>query len=467
MQIPILNGVYTSEESDFRVAYPYNLVPLPVDQGISRGYLRPAEGIAPFTVNGPGVDRGGINWNGLCYRVMGNSLVSVNDNGAITILSTTPIPGSDLVRFDYSFDRLGIRADGKLFLYNGTLIQITDVDLGICNDFIWVDGYFMSTDGEFIAVTELNDPTSVLPTKYGSSEADPDPVIALLKLHNEPTAINRYTTETFSNVGGDGFPFSRIDGALIPKGAIGTNACCVFMDTIVLVGSGRNEAVSVYLVSNGQYVRIATREIDQVLASYTETQLAAVKIEPRVDKGHELLLIHLPDRTLVYDGAASKVVQEPAWYILGSGLDFAQYRARNFVQIYGKWLVGDPQSSKIGYLTTATATHWGVTIGWEFSTLIVYNEGNGAIFHELELVALTGRVDLGFDPMISTCYSLDGEEWSQPRFILAGRRGERQKRLVWFNQGSMRQWRIQKFNGTSDSRLSPARLEARLEGLSV
>lgn len=465
MQIPILNGVYTNEASDFRIAYPYNLVPVPIEQGISQGYLRPGEGVLPFTVDGPGSDRGGINWNGVCYRVMGNHLVSIDSTGAIAVLGN--IPGTDLVKFDYSFDYLAVRAGGLLFLYNGVLTQITDPDLGACVDFIWVDGYFMSTDGEFIAVTELNDPFSVLPTKYGSSEADPDPVLAMLKLHNEATAINRYSIETFSNIGGEGFPFSRIDGALIPKGTIGTNACCIFMDNIALVGSGRNEAVSVYLASNGQFVRIATREIDLVLATYTEEQLGAAKVETRVDKGHELLLIHLPDKTLVYDGAGSKVVQEPVWYTLGSGLNPAQYRARNLVQCFGKWLVGDPQSLKIGYLTTDTSEHWGATIGWEFTTLIIYNEGVGAIFHELELVSLSGRVDLGVDPTISTRYSLDGEEWSQPRFILAGRRGQRQKRLIWLNQGPMRSFRVQKFNGTSDSRLSIARLEARLEALAV
>jgi hypothetical protein len=465
MQIPILNGVYTSEASDFRVAYPYNLVPVPVDQGISKGYLRPGDGILPFTVEGPGVDRGGINWNGVCYRVMGMSLVSIDDLGAITVLGT--IPGSDLVRFDYSFDYLAIRANGALFLYNGVLTQITDPDLGVCVDFIWVDGYFMSTDGEFVAVTELNDPFSVLPTKYGSSEEDPDPVLAILKLHNEPTILNRYTIETYNNIGGQGFPFVRVDGALISKGVVGTNACCIFMDNVALIGGGRNEAVTVYLASNGQFARLATREIDLVLATYTEAQLAQVKVEARVDKGHELLLVHLPDKTLVYDGAASKVVQEPVWYILGSGLDPAQYRAKNLVQCYGKWLVGDPQSFKIGYLTTTTSTHWGTTIGWEFSTLVVYNEAVGAIFHELELIGLTGRVDLGAEPMISTRYSLDGEQWSQPKFISAGQQGQRQKKLVWLGCGSMRTWRIQKFNGTSDVRLSVARLDARIEALVV
>jgi hypothetical protein len=465
MQIPILNGVYTDESSDFRIAYPYNLVPVPVQEGISQGYLRPGDGVLPLTASGPGVDRGGINWNGVCYRVMGTSFISISSIGVITTLGV--IPGSDLVKFDYSFDYLAIRASNALFLYNGVLKQITDLDLGNCIDFIWVDGYFMSTDGEFICVTELADPFSVLPLKYGSSEADPDPVLALLKLHNEPTAINRYTMQTLNNIGGSGFPFAQVPGALIPKGVVGTNACCVFMDNIGLVGSGRNESISVYLASNGQYTRIATREIDLQLATYSDDQLAVTKVEARVDKGHQLLYVHLPDRTLVYDGAASALLTEKVWYTLGSGIDVAQYRARNLVWCYNRWLVGDPQSNKIGYLTNTTSEHWSVKVGWEFSTVIVYNDGMGAIFHELELVCLSGRADLGAEPLLSTVYSFDGEEWSQPKFILAGKRGERQKRLVWLQQGSMRNWRIQKFNGTSDSRLSIARLEARLEGLMV
>jgi len=71
MQIPIVNGIYTDEVADFRTSYPKNLIPVPKQQGISTGYLRPADGIVEFGT-GPGIDRGGINWNGVYYRVRGS-----------------------------------------------------------------------------------------------------------------------------------------------------------------------------------------------------------------------------------------------------------------------------------------------------------------------------------------------------------------------------------------------------------
>jgi len=128
-------------------------------------------------------------------------------------------------------------------------------------------------------------------------------------------------------------------------------------------------------------------------------------------------------------------------------------------------LVGDPQSSNIGYLDDTIGHHWGQPVRWEFGTTIVYNEGNGAIFSELELVALTGRVSLGADPIITTSYSLDGLAWSQDQSIRAGKIGHSLKRLLWLQQGFMRNWRIQRFRGTSDAHLAFMRLEAQVEPL--
>jgi hypothetical protein len=465
MQIPILNGIYADATPELRTAYPVNMVPVPKQSGISNGFLRPGDGIVA-NGTGPGTDRGGINWDGVCYRVMGTKLVIVASDGTVTVLGDVGGPVNTLVTMDYSFDRLAIASGGRLYFWNGVLTQVTDPDLGVVLDFCWVDGYFMTTDGEFLIVTELTDPLQVNPLKYGSSEVDPDPVVALLKLRNEVYALNRNTIEVFDNVGGELFPFQRIDGAQLQKGVVGTFACCVYIDRIAFLGSGRNEAPGIYVGAAATTQKISTQEIDELILTYTETQLATVKLETRNDKSHQHLYVHLPDRTVVYDAAASEALGDQVWFTLTTTVvGFAQYRARNLIWCYDKWLVGDPQSSAIGYLMQDTGHHWGQPVRWEFGTLIAYNEGNGAIFNRLELVSLTGSVALGTNPQISTSYSTDGLAWSQDKSISVGTTGTTAKRLAWFQQGHMRNWRIQRFRGNSDAHISFMRLEAQIEAL--
>lgn len=470
MQVPIVSGIYTDENSDVRTSYPKNMVPIPKAQGVSNGYLRPADGIE-LLGTGPGTDRGAINWNGVCYRAMGSKLVSVDVNGVVTTLGDIGDDGKQ-VGFDYSFDRLAIASANKLYYWDGsTLTEVTDTDLGKVLDVIWVDGYFMTTDGEFLVVTELDDPTQVNPLKYGSSEVDPDDIKAVIKVRNEPHALNRYTIEAFDNIGGDLFPFQRIEGAQLQKGTIGTHSCCRYLDALAFLGGGRNEAPAVWLGLNGQTQKLSTREIDQLISEYTEVQLESVVLEHRKFENLDHLYVRLPDKTLIYDAMASAEIKQPVWFILESGItatrETGQYRAINPVYCYDKWIVGDPQSSNVGVYVDSVSSQWGELCEWEFTTGMVYNAGNSAIFHELELVALPGRAAFGDESTIWTSYSLDGIQYSALESIKAGKLGERMKRLVWWRQGTIRNWRTQRFNGTSDAHMSFLRLEVQIEPLAI
>lgn len=430
---------------------------------MSSGYFAPSEGLVAWGDVPPGIGRGGIEWNGQCYRVMGTKLCLVSATGAISILGD--VGGSGYVTFDYGFDRLAIASDGKLYYWNGaTLVQVTDPDLGTVLDLRWVDGYYMTTDGKNLVVTELNDPTSVNPLKYGSSEADPDPIMGLLKLRNEIYAINRYTTEVFNNVGGTGFPFQRTGGALVETGAVGTHMKCLYAGAIAVVGGAKNEPVGVYLLGAAERKPISTAEIDQILEGYSEAVLAKCKIESRTWRKHEWLLVHLPDKCLVYDASASAQMQRSIWFTLDSGLGAtSRYRAENWVWCYGRWIFDDPLQARMASPSDSSSSHYGTLIDWELSTSMLYGEGRGAIVHEMELIGLPGRVQFGVNPVIWTSYSLDGEIWGQERPVNAGKQGERNKRLRWMRQGFWRNVRIQKFRGTSDAHISIARLEAQLE----
>lgn len=464
MKIPILSGIYTDADGNFLVSYPRNLNPVVKETGINQGYLRPSEGIIEEVIDLSGVSNGAIDWNGVHYRMMGSKLIKINEDKTTQEIFNTY--ANKRTRLNYSFDYLSFSNNGNLYLYDGTATQqITDPDLGTVIDHVWIDGYFLFTDGEFLGVTELNDPFSVLPTKYGSSELDPDPIKAVLILRNEPYALNRYTIEAFRNVGGTGFPFVRISGAQILKGTVGTFACTVFDEYLAFVGSGRNESPSVYLSSAGSYQKIGTEEIDKLLKNYTEAELADVVVEARLDEDHKYLYIHLPDQSVVYDLGMSLKASRPVWFFLTSGVGKNKYRSRDMLWIYNKWYTGDTLKFSVGSLTESLSSHWGVKCDWEFSTLFIYNDGKKAIVHDLELVCLSGRSQTTDDATVSTQYSTDGLIFSTEKAIRAGNRGQYDKRLKWYHQGMLSNYRLQRFKGTSDSHLTISRLEANIEGL--
>ena len=460
-QVPVLAGIYADGRGDLRAAYPVNYVPVAQDNGASNGYLRPAEGLVALA-DVPGIDRGGTVWNGALYRVCGPKLVSISESGAVTVIGNVGDGGP--VTFAASFDRLAIASGGSLYYWTGTtLSRVTDPDLGTALCVEWVDGYFVTTDGTSIVVTELNDPASVNPLKYGSAESDPDAIVRVLKVRNELNAVGRYTIEAFQNIGGDLFPFQRIDGARVSRGAVGTMMCDVMRlesDAIVFVGGARGEQTSVWLAASGSSSEIGTREIRQTLAGYSDATLAACRLETRVTDGHHFVYIHLPDRTLVYDHATSKELEQPVWHVLTSSTDMlGQYRAQGWVWYAGRWTFGDPQQARIGYADRTLATHYGLPVSWSFSTQIIQNTPYGGLVHAIELMALPGDVPLGAEPVVWTQYSVDGKSWSMEVPTLAGGRGQTLRRVQWRRMGRFENWRIQRFRGTSDAFLPVLRLD--------
>lgn len=468
VQIPILNGIFTDIDPTFRTSYPRNLVPVPKATGISEGFLRPADGLVEFAT-GPGFDRGGIFWEGSLYRVKGENLVSIDEDGVITIIGSVGTGG--YCTFAYSFDHLAIASGGNLWLFDGTqLRQNTDPDLGLVISVVFLDGYFVTTDGEFIVVTELGDPFSVRTLKYGSSEISPDAIESLHVLRNELYAVNTNTIEVFDNVGGglNTFPFARITGAQIERGSPGVNTCAVMIDSLVFVGAGKDEAIGVYQAVNGASLKISSQEVDRFLELYSDAQLDSVVLEVRVDRNHEFIYIHFPELTAVYDRRASIEAGVAVWFTLDSGISSrVRYRARGFVWAYNKWITGDPIGENVAEMVETTSHHFDKVVGWSFGTMIIYNETRGAIFHGMELTALTGQVAVGVTPVITTEYSGDGLTWSQPRTTTFGSSGARSKRIQWRRLGFMDSKRMQRFSGTSDAHITIARLDAAIEPLGV
>lgn len=443
MQLPILSGVVANESAEFRTSYPVNLEPVLTDSKISRGQFRMTAG-ATSVIAGPGADRGGYEWNNDLYRAMGSKLVRLDFFGNLTELGDIGDDGR-AASFQEGFDRLAIRSAGKLYYWDGaSLVQVTDPDLGTVADMIWIDGYYMTTDGTYVLVTELSNPLAVDPAKYGSAEDDPDMVTGLLKVRGEAVVMGRYTTQIFRDVGGNGFPFQTVRGATIPYGCVGADAKCLFADTFAFVGGGRGEGLGVFIGGPGTAERISPPEIEDILQGVADP--TQIELENRTYRGEQRLFVHLTDRTLVFCLNASQAAGQPVWFIAHSGRG-DPYRPRHAVHAYGKTYVGDAFGNEIGILTDDVTEHFGDRTEWEFNVGLIYNEAKGGVLHSVELVGLPGRAPEGENPQAFLSMTRDGRIWSAERPISMGQRGQKGVRMQWRPKAAFRSWMGLRFRG--------------------
>lgn len=468
-QISILSGITGAAGVDIRASYPVNMIPVPKESGVSAGYLRTAEGITRFDTGGltlVGRGRGAIFWQGAAYWVIGEYLCRIEEGGQVAIVGFVGDDGLD-VSLTYSFDRLAVASATALYyLRGGTLSKVTDPDLGPVIDVTWMDGYFVTTDGTSLIVTELSNPAAVDPLKYGSSEADPDPVNGVIKIRQELLVVNRFTIEVFNDVGGAGFPFQRNNGAIIEKGAVGTHMFCAFDQVIAFVGGGKNEPNSVYLGSGGNATKIATREIEDILAEYSESELATSSINYRMNRRHQNLYIHLPRHTVVYDASASIAMEVPVWYLLSSSVDLqSPLQGRHMLFAFNKWLIDDLVLPRIGEMRNDIFTQYGVEVGWRFDTVLLFNETKAAIISALELTGTPGRAELLTDPVCFLSWTQDGVTWGDERMISLGRQGDRRKRIAYRPKIKMRDFMSFRYRGANAAIVSFMRLDAQLEAL--
>lgn len=454
--VPIIEGVYADNKGRFRTALPVNYSPVVQPQGISNGFLKPGDGLVEIS-QGLGTCRGSTVWKNKLYAVMGVFLCLILPTGEAVNLGE--IGGSGRVTMTHSFSHLAIASSEKLWLYSGSILaRVTDPDLNKVLDVTWVDGYFMTTDGSNLVVTQLNNPFAVSPLKYGSSEVDPDPIVGIVKIRNEIYAINRNTIEVFQNIGGALFPFVRVNGGQIMRGAISADLACMFEEAVAFVGGAANDPPSVYMGRNGSSQRIASREIDTILQGYTNAELKDAWLDTKTSRATSQLYLHMPDQTLVYDATASAGAGTPIWFILKSNA--GSWRVASQSWAYGQNWAFDTVTNAIGKTVENVSTHWGQQIDWEITTPIIFNATNGGAVDSLELTTIPDKRTFGVLPQITEQSSSDGVTFTAGKPITIAAGGKRTKRIAWFRCGPIDQYRIERFTGTSDAHLPIAALEA-------
>ena len=323
-------------------------------------------------------------------------------------------------------------------------------------DVTFLDGYFITTDGTFVIATELLDPTQVDPRRYGSAEADPDPITGVEALNEELYAIGRHSIQIFRNVGGTVFPFQVIKGATVPFGCISAYAKCRVIDSIAFVGGGREEPLGVFVLAGGTAQRISTREIEDLFEGVDES---LIELEARRFGEDDHLILHTPNASAMLKIRTASEIGGRLWTILHSGR-FGPYRLRHSVWDGVRHVVGDLSSAKLGVLSESVVTHFGGRADWQFDAGLLFNEGRSLIIQEIELF---GQFPVDAASTIFLSVTRDGELWSNEiARPFAGVRGER---AIWRPNVRMPVMSGMRFRGSS--RVAIARCEVMGEGLAV
>lgn len=455
--ITFIKGDRVGSETDFRDALPVNMTGVIKKMLGADGYMVQYPGLS-FHGLGVNVDRGGV-WNERLidhYRVSGDQLVSVSSGGASTPLGT--ISGLDTVSLPYSFNTQGVVADGRFWLYDpvGGFNEVTDPDLGDPIDCVWIDGYYFFTDGENLYHSDLADETQIDPLKFATAEFSPDPTLGVGKTtDNKAIAFNRYSIEYFSNVANPQFAFTRIPARALKTGIVGTHAKVEIKDQWYVLGGRKNEDISVHVIGTGQSQEVSTREVDKIIAEYTEDELSTSVLEKRMEADYHYLVMHLPNETLVYNVTiGEKYGPEMAWSILKSGVDTdAQWRGKHGVwdPRLARYVYGDKLGETLGILDDTVADHYGEIAEWYLYTPFMELEKLSIDEVKLETVPGFTAVD---DASVFLATTYDGLFYSMEAAFDYGGPGEYGKNLRMRRLGYVDDWVSLRLRGASKSRMA-------------
>lgn len=413
LTIPIIGGDQVLSNADYADAIPINMLAVIRDIKGNPGYLISHDGLTQ-THTGQGIDRGALfneRWS-RSFRVSGEKLIEIV-GGSVVVIGD--IPGADRVRMAYGFNSMMIVANGSTYRYDGTTLTLmTDPDFGAPIDVIWLDQYYLFTDGENLYHTDIGDETSINPLKFATSELSPDKTKAVGRTQdNLLIAINRYTTEYFVDQANENFAFTRINQKAVNCGIVSTGGWIEIGGRVYMLGGAKGEPVTFKLLGAGQAETTATDYIERIINSYSESELSTAYLEGRSRTRDQLVYIQLPNHTLLYNVfIANKFGPQYAWGELRSGED--AWRACNGVYDtnLGYWLFGDKLGTTIGKLDDTLASHYGESVTSQFQTALIPMESVSVSDLELNVVSGYGEDTALF---VSTTQngSYHGAEWTK------------------------------------------------------
>lgn len=402
--------------------------------------------------------RGAMYMDGRIYAVIGTTLYSIIADGTMTDVGT--IGGTDRLSMAINGTQVcivSLQAGAFIYSLADGLEQITDADFFPSQGVVFLNQYFVHVkqSSQVFQLSALADGTSYNALDFASAEANPDLIVSHLADNGELWLFGESNTEVWSNTGAADFPFQRINGAVLQKGAYSRDTSARMANSVYWLG---NDGV-IYRATGYQPQRISTHAIETQLNESVKTGAYAMTYS---QEGHDFFVLTLPAAglTFVYDSANGR------WHERSSRVDGVDtyWRPSHIVEAFGRLYCFDSHGGKVGYLDLNTYTEYGNTIISTRISTVYSADAEQVVMSSLQAIVETGvGLENGTDPIVLMSYSDDGgRTYTNDREGSLGTVGRYRKRVKWNRLGRFYQ-RVVRLRIASPVRRAIINAEAEVE----
>ena len=401
-----------------------------------------APGLVQFAICGSGPVRGFNFMNGVAYVVSGQRLYSLTSAGVVTDIGGS-IAGFGQVGMANNGTQICIvnGLEGFIWSQTGGFQVITSVNFYAANTVTFFDNYFVfdKAASNLFFISASADGTSYSGTDFAAAEVQSDYVLSIVNQQETLLIFGERTIETWYDAGALNFPFLRTSGATIERGCAALRTPIKEDNSVFFLG---NDLVF-YRLNGTSLERISTHAIEDAFQSYSTVSDAYTF--SYTYEGHKFINLVFPtaNESWVYDIATKLWHERESWD--PNNNSYGRWRGNCCLMAFGKVLIGDAYSGKVGYLDQNTFTEYGNTMRSIMASPPIHDDRKllGVPLFEIDIESGTGlTTGQGSNPQIMLDWSQDGGRTFMPlqSWQTLGAVGAYTTRARWLGLGSSRQW---------------------------
>jgi Phage stabilisation protein len=283
-------------------------------------------------------------------------------------------------------------------------------------------------------------------TSFSSKDGAPDNLVALIVDHREVYLMGEASSEVWTDVGGNPFPFQRIPGTSTQHGIAAKFSVARFGDSFCYVSRNNRGQAQIMQMKGYVPTRISNHAVENSITNqYVDDAIAwTYQLE-----GHECYVVSFPtlELTWAYDLASGMWHK---WLYTNNDGTYTRHRGNCCAVFQGLVLVGDYQDGSIYEIDKNNYTDNGQYTRRLRRAPHLVTDFQRQYFDELQIqfqpgVGLTGITTplnnevVGADPQAMLRWSNDGgSTWSKEYWTSIGKIGKYKNRAIWRRLGTAR-----------------------------